>query len=141
MIKGVTVGDVLSSIEKTINQERIMDWARISNDFNRIHVDPEYAEKTRFMGTIAHGPMSLAFLIELMMEDFGAEWTMGGKLMNVRFMAPIRPGDRIKIGGVVKRIFEEGREQFVECDLFIEKGEGGKAVVGQAIGRIGETRS
>ena len=141
MIKDATVGDALPSIEKTIDQERIMGWARISGDFNRLHVDPEYAEKTRFKGTIAHGPMSLAFLNELMLQYFGGEWVKGGKLLDVRFVAPIRPGDRIKIGGIVKRIFEEDGEQFLECDLFIEKTEGDRAVVGRAIGRIGETAS
>jgi len=141
MIKDAAVGDALPSIEKTIDQERIMGWARISGDFNRLHVDPEYAQKTPFKGTIAHGPLSLAFLNELMMEYFGSEWIMGGKLLDVRFVAPIRPGDRIKIGGTVKRLFEEDGEQFLECDLFIEKGKGEKAVVGRAIGRIAEMKS
>ena len=67
-------GDALPAVEKAIDQDRIMAWARISGDFNRLHVDQAYAAETRFKGTIAHGPMSLGFLNQLMMTCFGPEW-------------------------------------------------------------------
>jgi acyl dehydratase len=136
MIRDVKAGDALPPIEKAIDQERIMGWARISGDFNRLHVDPEFGRQTPFKGNIAHGPMSLAFLNELMMACFGEGWIMGGKLLDVRFVAPIRPGDRIKIGGTVQRLLQEGKESFAECDLFIEKGEGEHAVVGRTVVKI-----
>ena len=132
MLRKVIPGDSLPVIEKEIDQDRILRWARISGDFNRLHVDPEFARQTRFGGTIAHGPMSLAFLNELMMECFGMGWARGGRLLDVRFVAPIRPGDRIRIGGTVKQV--QGAS--VECDLAVEKQDGEKAVVGRAIGLL-----
>jgi 3-hydroxybutyryl-CoA dehydratase len=134
--KSAKAGDVLPVIEKAIDQDRIMAWARISGDFNRLHVDPEYARGTPFKGTIAHGPMSLAFLNELMMTCFGAAWVKGGKLLDVRFVAPIRPGDTIRIGGTIDEIREEGGDAVAICNLSIEKGGGEKAVVGRAAARI-----
>jgi len=136
MLRNVTIGDLLPVIEKAIDQDRILRWATISGDFNRLHVDPEYARQTRFQGTIAHGPMSLAFLNELMMECFDAGWAVGGKLLDVRFLAPIRPGERVRIGGTVKGLTKKERKYFVECDLFVEKQDGEKAVVGKAIGQL-----
>jgi len=136
MLKNVRVGDALPSIEKRIDQEDIMGWARISGDFNRLHVDPGYAGKSRFKGTIAHGPMSLAFLNRLMMGCLNEGWIKGGRLLDVRFVAPIRPGDRIKIGGTVKSVLEEESGVHVECDIFVEKETGEKAVVGRATGNI-----
>jgi 3-hydroxybutyryl-CoA dehydratase len=136
MLKNVQPGELLPVIEKDIDQPRIDRWAKLSKDFNRLHVDPEYAGKTPFRGTIAHGPLSLAFLNELMMECFGAGWAAGGRLLDVRFIAPIRPGDRIRISGQVKRISEEEGKWAVECDLFVEKQKGEKAVVGRAIGLL-----
>jgi 3-hydroxybutyryl-CoA dehydratase len=130
MLKKVAVGDTLPVIEKEIDQERILRWARVSGDFNRLHVDPEFAGQTRFAGTIAHGPMSLAFLNELMLRCFGMGWARGGKLLEVRFAAPIRPGDRVRITGTVKQV----QESSVECDLVVEKRDGEKAVVGRAVG-------
>lgn len=129
-------GDALPAIEKEIDQEKIMAWARISGDFNRLHVDPAYAAETRFKGTIAHGPMSLAFLNQLMMTCFGAKWVRGGKLLDVRFVAPIRPGDRIRVGGTITAVTEDGPEAVAECELFIEKGQGERAVQGRAVSRV-----
>jgi len=136
MLNNFKAGEALPSIEKSIDQERIMVWARISGDFNRLHVDPEFAGNTPFKGTIAHGPMSLAFLNQLMMACFGEGWVLGGKLLDVRFVAPIRPGDRIKIGGTITRVFEDQGMKQAECDLYIEKGDGQKAVLGRGIGIV-----
>jgi 3-hydroxybutyryl-CoA dehydratase len=137
MLSNAKAGDSLPVIEKEINQDRILRWARTSGDFNRLHVDPEYAKQTRFGGTIAHGPMSLAFLNELMMECFGRGWVSGGKLLDVRFIAPIRPGDKIRISGTVMQVQMTGGKWSVECDLAVEKQNGEKAVVGRGIGFLG----
>lgn len=136
MLKNAKSGDLLPSIEKAIDQNMILRWANLSGDFNRLHVDPDYARQTRFQGTIAHGPMSLAFLNELMMECFGLGWAAGGKLLEVQFVAPIRPGERIKIGGTVKQVNKVEGKISVECDLAVEKQNGEKAVVGKGIGYL-----
>lgn len=136
MLEGIKPGDPLPSIEKSIDQERILKWAELSGDFNRLHVDPEYAQQTPFKGTIAHGPMSLAFLNELMVRCFEERWAEGGRLMDVRFLAPIRPGDTVRIGGMVKQIEKRDDGDWVESEIFIEKGVGDRAVVGRSIARI-----
>ncbi len=129
-------GSSLPILEKEIDQERINGWARISGDYNPLHVDLEYARNTPFKGTIAHGPMSLAFLNELLMSCFGERWAEGGQLLDVRFVSPVRPGDRLKICGVIKDVFEKNKESYAEYDLYIEKQDGVKAVLGRAIARI-----
>jgi 3-hydroxybutyryl-CoA dehydratase len=136
MLKDLTPGSRLPSIEKTINQKKMNQWARISGDYNRLHVDPEYAGKTPFKGTIAHGPMSLAFLNELMMKCFDEGWAVGGKLFGVRFVSPVKDGDRIRIGGVITGIVETEGRRLVECDLFVEKEDGTKTVVGCGMARL-----
>ena len=136
MLTKANPGHVLPGLEKDIDQDRIMRWAKLSGDFNRLHVDPEFAKQTRFGGTIAHGPMSLAFLNELMMECFGAGWAIGGKLLDVRFVAPIRPGECVRIEGVVKDVQETEEGQVVECELWIRTKDGEKAVLSRGIGHI-----
>jgi 3-hydroxybutyryl-CoA dehydratase len=133
MLKKAKTGDSLPVIEKEIDQDRILRWARTSGDFNRLHVDPEYAKQTRFGGTIAHGPMSLAFLNELMMECFGIGWVRGGKLLDIRFTAPLRPGDKVRVSGTVMQVQMIGGKWSVECDLAVEKQNGEKAVTGRAL--------
>ncbi|MBU4563617.1 MAG: MaoC family dehydratase [Proteobacteria bacterium] len=121
MLKDYASGERLPEIKKDIDQKRIDGWAALSGDFNRLHVDPVYAGKTHFKGTIAHGPMSLAFLNELMMTCFGRAWARGGLLREVRFLAPIRPGDSIRIGGVVEQVTEQGSGRTLHCRLEISK--------------------
>jgi 3-hydroxybutyryl-CoA dehydratase len=125
-------GDLLPVIEKEIDQALILKWAQLSGDFNRLHVDLAFARQTSFGAAIAHGPMSLAFLNELMMACFGRGWAGGGKLLDLRFVTPIRPGDRIRIKGTVKDVHGAS----VECDLVIEKQGGEKAVIGRAVGLL-----
>ena len=133
MLAHVNVGGNLPSVEKVISQERINRWAELSGDFNLLHVDPAFAAKTPFKGTIAHGPMSLAFLNELMMLCFGMNWLSGGILADVRFVSPVRPGDRITVKGVVTAISNRRDRHYAECELFVEKQDGTKAVVGRGI--------
>ena len=125
----LTAGDRLPAIRKDIDQARIMSWAGLSGDFNRLHVDPDYARETRFKGTIAHGPMSLGFLNELMMACFGLAWARGGRLREVRFLAPIRPGDRIVISGRVARVTEGETGRDLRCALEISKDHGATVAV------------
>jgi hypothetical protein len=80
--------------------------------------------------------MSLGFLNQLMMECFGVEWVRGGKLLDVRFVAPIRPGDTIVVGGIINEINKGAGRAYVECDLFIDKVGGERAVLGRAVSRL-----
>lgn len=135
MSQDLTAGDRLPAIHKDIDQARIMSWAELSGDFNRLHVDPDYARETRFQGTIAHGPMSLGFLNELMMACFGLAWARGGRLREVRFLAPIRPGDRIEISGRVERVTESETGRTLHCALEISKA-GGATVAVTGVGLV-----
>jgi len=136
MLENPETGSRLPEIEKYIDQNRMNQWARVSGDYNRLHVDPEYAGRTPFKGTIAHGPMSLAFLNELMMACFDEGWAVGGKLFGLRFVSPVRNGDHVRIGGVVTEIIQKEGGRLAQCDLFVEKEDGTKAVVGSAMARI-----
>ncbi|MDD5222478.1 MAG: MaoC family dehydratase [bacterium] len=138
MLRNAKSGDSLPVIEKDIDQDRINRWAKLSGDFNSLHVDIEFAKASRFGGTIAHGPMSLAFLNELMMECFGKGWVTGGKLLEVRFVAPTRPGDKIQITGTVTSVEKKGNDLVCNCDLFIQKQTGEKTVVGKSVARTSE---
>ncbi len=72
----------------------INHYADAAEDHNPLHIDPEFAKTTRFGGTIAHGMLSVAFIQELMVRTFGRSWLENG-VIEVSFMAPVRPGDVI----------------------------------------------
>ena len=86
-------GAELAPVVKEITQDKINRYALAGGDGNPLHTDPEFAARTMFGGTIAHGMLVLAYLSEMMTAAFGQPWLSGGRL-KVRFKAPARPGGR-----------------------------------------------
>ena len=85
----------------TIEQERIDQFARATDDHQYIHVDAERAAQTPFGGTIAHGFLTLSLLSALSSRGGGLklENTVMGinyGLDRVRFVNPVRSGQRIR---------------------------------------------
>ena len=108
------VGTELTPVVKELTQEKINRYARAGGDGNPLHTDPQFAARTQFGGTIAHGLLVLAYLSEMMTAAFGQAWLSGGRL-KVRFKAPARPGDTVSAVGRVVRA-EGGRTVCeVEC--------------------------
>ena len=129
-------GDPIPAIHKEISQDIINRWAEVSTDFNPLHVDPAFAEKTRFGGTIAHGHIALSFLCEMMHQWLGPGWISGGKLGGIKFIAPIRPGYRISVMGTITEKRTEGGKNIVKGDIHIENQDGEKCVIGFAEGVV-----
>jgi 3-hydroxybutyryl-CoA dehydratase len=108
------VGAELTPVVKRITQEKINRYAVAGGDDNPLHTDPEFAARTMFGGTIAHGMLVLAYLSEMLTAAFGPAWLSSGRL-KVRFKAPARPGDSVSAVGHVVRA-EGGRTVCeVEC--------------------------
>ena len=132
----IQIGDELLPVVKAMSQEIINQWAEASRDFNALHVDPEYAKTTRFGGTIAHGYISLSYLNELMTNWLFHGWISGGKLLDIKLVAPVRPGDRITARGKVVNKMVEGDRKLVECEVWLENQDGVKAATGRAVGIV-----
>jgi 3-hydroxybutyryl-CoA dehydratase len=108
------VGAELTPVVKRITQEKINRYAEAGGDDNPLHTDQEFAARTMFGGTIAHGMLVLAYLSEMLTAAFGPAWLSSGRL-KVRFKAPARPGDSVSAVGRVVRA-EAGRTVCeVEC--------------------------
>jgi 3-hydroxybutyryl-CoA dehydratase len=107
-------GDALPALTRALTQDKIGRYADAAGDHNPLHVDPAFASRTRFGGTIAHGMLLLAYVSEMMTAAFGDRWLSGGR-MKVRFRAAARPGDQVTASGNVARA-EAGRTVCeVEC--------------------------
>ena len=52
----------IPSVSQVITQPSIHTYADLSGDYHPVHVDEEFAAKTPFGGTIAHGPIALQTL-------------------------------------------------------------------------------
>ena len=83
-----------------VDQARIDAFARITEDEQFIHVDPERARATPFGGTIAHGFLTLSLASAM---SYDAVAPLDGVVMAVnygfdklRFLAPVPAGSKVR---------------------------------------------
>ncbi len=53
----INEGDIFL-FKRRISKQDVMDFARISGDFNPLHVDEDYGKKSTFKNNIAHGMLA-----------------------------------------------------------------------------------
>lgn len=91
---------------RTVTQDEVDRFADLTGDHNPVHLDAEFAARTPFGGTIAHGYLTLALVVPLMaevVEVTGVGTGVNYGLDRLRFPAPVRVGSRIR---VVSRLAE-----------------------------------
>lgn len=91
--KEIQVGD-RASVEKQMKLEDVLSFAGISNDFNPVHVDADYAKKSRYKGQIVHGLMASSLFSGI----FGTQLPGEGcvyKSQSLRFRRPIYVDDLV----------------------------------------------
>jgi 3-hydroxybutyryl-CoA dehydratase len=87
----VSVGD-FAEIEKKMTLDMVKSFALISEDFNPVHLDEEYAANSRYKKQIIHGLMATSLFSGL----FGTKLPGEGcvyKSQNIRFKRAIYIGD------------------------------------------------
>lgn len=90
-----------------VGQERILAFARATEDLQWIHVDAARARASPFGGTIAHGFLTLSLLpwmIEQVAAVPGGRMTVNYGLDRVRFTAPVPSGSRVRGRFTVARV-------------------------------------
>jgi acyl dehydratase len=90
-------GQVIASGEEyEITPERIRDFAT-EYDPQPIHLDPAAAEASMFGGIIASGWHSLSVTMRLIVRSniFGGAPVVGVGVDNLRYLQPVRAGDRL----------------------------------------------
>lgn len=97
------VGDKIT-ITQEITDEMIRKFAEVSGDFNPMHLDDEYAAKTRFKRRIAHGMIGAALISRALAQELGP----GGiyRSQTLKFMSPMFIGDVITVEVTVTQLRE-----------------------------------
>lgn len=95
------------------------------------HTDREMARLFGFPDIVVQGMMSVCFVSELLTQAFGVGWLRGGK-MDVRLVNVVWVEDVIATNGKVREVVPEGRLGRVHLDVWCEKADGTKTLVGTA---------
>ena len=98
-----------ASLTKQITESDVLRFAEVTGDRNPIHLDPEYASKTRFKERIAHG-MLIASLIS---AAISSRLLGPGNIyvsQSLEFKAPVKLGDVIQAEvELIEKIPEKNR--------------------------------
>lgn len=98
---------------RTIGPADLVMFAGISGDTNPMHLNEEYAERTMFEGTIAHGMLSSSFISTVV----GTRLPGPGCVyisQSLKFRAPVRPGDTVTARATVKELIPEKSRAILE---------------------------
>ena len=99
------IGDTFSTTRE-VTDDLIRAFAKLSGDYNPIHLDEEFAAQTRFGKRIAHGMLSGAFISAVLGNEF-KERKIVYLSQTMRFTAPTFIGDLITTTATVKTIRED----------------------------------
>lgn len=89
----IKIGDTAQGT-MSVTQEHIDLYAKMSGDYNPLHMDAEYAATTMFGRRIAHGPIGGALVARVIGMQLPGLGTLAYN-MKVNFTAPVFPGDEI----------------------------------------------
>jgi acyl dehydratase len=132
---------------RTVTQEDINAFARITGDHQWIHVDAERAKRESPYGTtIAHGNLTLS-LIDGLREQISArdeadlaQVALGVNMgwNRVRFPAPVPAGARVRATAELLSVEEKSGGWWEVVDRFTVEAEGSEkpACVAESVGRI-----
>jgi len=103
----LAVGEAFSR-SVTITDTHLVMSAGLLGDFNPLHVDEEFARKSRFGGRILHGMMTSAIMGGPVGMHFHGT-AVAYLEHNARFLAPVRPGDTLAIEWTIDALIPKPR--------------------------------
>ena len=109
-----------------INQERINKFAKLTEDEQFIHIDPERASKeTPFGGTVAHGFLTLSMLVKLAESALpkikDVKFTINYGFDKIRFIYPVAANSNLRARFILKEVEERSLTQIMtKWDVSVE---------------------
>lgn len=113
-----------------VDPEKMKLFAAIARDPNTIHWDrAEVAKRGLGDRLINQGPINLGYVVNMLHEWAGPGCLRG---LSIRFTANVFDGEEVVAGGVVQSLRDEGNERLAECEIWLDRADGTRAVAGTA---------
>jgi 3-hydroxybutyryl-CoA dehydratase len=119
-----------AEVSKTITDEDIRAFAELSGDRNPVHLDDEYAARTRFGRRVAHGMLAASLLSAVLANELPGRGTVYLS-QSLRFTAPVYPGDTVTARVTVKSAREDKPVVTLETVCTNQRGE--RVIEGEAV--------
>ena len=123
----ITVGDTVR-FTKTITEQGVLTFAASSGDTNRLHLEDDFAENTRFGGRIVHGTLVAGTISAALARIPGLTIYLS---QDLRFLAPVEIGATVT---AETEILEDlgDRKYRLRTDV-IDESNGEKVIEGEAV--------
>ncbi|MEK6643381.1 MAG: MaoC family dehydratase [Planctomycetota bacterium] len=117
------------SFTKTITEKDVFAFADASGDQNPLHINEEYAKKTRFGQRVAHGILMAGIISTVLGGEIPGLGTIFVEL-HIRFLKPVFFGDTITANALVSEIINPKRLRLM---VYCVNQEGKDVAIGNAI--------
>lgn len=107
----VTEGQEWLSPSRTVTETDIVMFASLTGDFNRLHVDHEFARQSPFGKPIAHGILGLAWVAGLGSNSPLMHTDAFLGIDQWRFLRPLLAGETVYVQTIVLEKKESGRKR------------------------------
>lgn len=123
------IGDS-NSYEKTITEADVLLFSAVSGDNNPMHMNEEFAKKSKFGRRIAHGALTSSLISTALTKTFPTSIYIS---QYTEFCAPVFIGDTIRIVVTCVEKMEKGRVR-MKTEGFNQNGE--KVITGEGVTRL-----
>lgn len=127
----VAVGDTVA-FTRTVSEQDIIDFARVTGDDQALHLDPDFGKRTRFGKRIAHGMLSAGYISAALGTKLAPGWLVIYLSQQLRFRLPVAIGDTITANVAVLDVDPEKRIVSLQTECVNQNG----AVVVQGEARV-----
>ncbi len=124
----IKVGEIYTK-DFIVTDEKVKTFAQISGDDNPIHVNDEFASKTRFGKRIAHGILITSFISKVIGRDFPGDGTIYVS-QQVKFKRPVFIDDKVTVKIEVLEKNDSKKRIILSTDVFNEENK--KVIEGKA---------
>lgn len=118
----------LEPVTKVVDQRRC--WMFSGPDRN-YHNDAEEARKLGFPNIVVQGMMTTCFIAQVMLDRFGEGFLSGGR-MDLKLTNVLWVDERVTARAKVRETTREGTFSRVHCDVWVEKDDGTRILIGDA---------
>ncbi|WP_321528061.1 MaoC/PaaZ C-terminal domain-containing protein [Sedimenticola selenatireducens] len=111
-----------ASFSKSLTEDDLVLFARISGDVNPVHLDEAFARDTPFKGRIAHGMWTGSVISAAVATVLPGPGTIYLE-QNLQFRRPVRPGDEITVQlTVTGKLDDAKRHVSLDCQVHNQDG-------------------
>jgi acyl dehydratase len=121
-------GADLAPVRKTVDKRRC--WM-FSGPAKNYHTDVEEAKKLGFPNIVVQGMMATCFVAQVMLDHFGMGFAEGGK-MSLKLTNVLWVDEDATTHAKIRESEPEGTKTRVHCDVWSEKDDGTRILIGTA---------